>query len=65
MRGDKTVAAQLPITDRELAELDGGLRKNVEKRQGGGAARLATIAGRFADDGDIPRLATGVAHNYM
>ena len=64
MRGDKTVATQLPITDRELAELDGGLRKNFEKRQEETNARLATIVARFADEGDIARLLRGAARNY-
>ena len=66
MRGaKKTVAAQRPITDRELAEIDGRLRKDVEKRQEDRAARLATIVARFADDGDIARLMRGIARNYM
>ena len=39
----KTVAAQRPIADRELAELCAGYRKNVEKRKNDTGAMLATI----------------------
>ena len=61
----KTVAAQRPIADRELAGLDDGMRKSVEKRHWDGRARLSAIAVRFAEDGDIARLMSGIAHNYI
>ena len=61
----KTVSTKRPIADRELDELDEGLRKNVEKGQEDRNARLAAIAARFAEDGDIARLMIGIDHNYM
>ena len=61
----KTVSAQRPIAERELSGLSEGLRKNVEKRQDDRNARHATIAARFAEDGDIAMLLRGLAHNYM
>ena len=47
------------------AELDAGLRNNVERRRGRGVSILATIAGRLAGDADIARMARGVSHTYM
>ena len=61
----KTVSAQRPISDRELSEIDGGLRKNIEKRQKDRNAMFSAIAVRFADNGDIARLMRGISHNYM
>ena len=61
----KTVSAQRPTADRELDELDAGLRKNVEKRQEDWGASLAAMVARYDEDGDIARLMREIIHNYM
>ena len=61
----KTVATHRPIAGRELAELEAGLRKNAEKRQGDMAAWLAATAARFEEDGDIATLMRRIARCYM
>ena len=63
--GETQVATQDPCTDRETAELEAGGAKNVEKRQEDRDARIATLAVRFADDGDVGRPLRGIARNYM
>ena len=63
--GATEVATQHPITDREMAELEAGRTKCVEKRQEGRNARLSTLVVRFLEDTDVAKLARGTAWNYM
>ena len=63
--GATEVATQHPITDREMAELEAGRTKCVEKRQEDRNARLATLVVRFLEDTDVAKLVRGIAWNYM
>ena len=52
-------------TDREMAEIEAGGEKAIERRQEERNGRLATLEVRYAEDGDAQKLVRGVARNYM
>ena len=63
--GEIAVSTHTPITDRELAEIEAGAHKPLEKRQEERNRRLAALAVRFGEDGDMRRYLRGAAWNYM
>ena len=52
-------------TDREIAEIEAGGKKDIERRQEGRNGRLATLEVRYGEGGDTQKLVRGVARNYM
>ena len=63
--GEIAVSTHTPITDRGLTEIEAGAHKPREKRQEARNGRLATLAVRFGEDGDIRRYLRGASWNYM
>ena len=65
MRGETLVSTQGPFADRETTGPEAGRTKRLAQRQEERDARLATLAERIADDGDLGRPVRGLPRCYM
>ena len=53
------------MTDHEVAEIEQGLTKEVDKRQGDRIARLENLIAQYKHHRGVGRSIRGVSRNYM
>ena len=61
----ETLQSQQNITDKDISDFEMGVEKVPHRRQLDRDQRILAIASRYREDGDMMRMARGVARNYM